>query len=72
MEFREHFVGMTKHPTWVMWSWQLELMGFSRQQIADLSRAKALYQQEAYHETTHEQRRLEFMRWLYQHGHLHS
>jgi hypothetical protein len=72
MEFREHFVGMTEHPTWVMWSWQLELMGFSRQQIADLSRVKALYQQGAYHEATHEQRRLEFVRWLYQQNLLQS
>ena len=37
MEFRKHFLGKTKHPAWVMWSWQLELLGFSRQQIAELS-----------------------------------
>lgn len=72
MEFRKHSLGMTGHPTWVVWSWQLELMGFSRQQIANLSRVKALYQQGAYHEATHEQRRLEFVRWLYQRGRLQS
>jgi hypothetical protein len=72
MEFREHFVGMKEHPTWVMWSWQLELMGFSRQQIADLSRVKALYQQGANRDATHEQRRLEFVRWLYQQNLLQS
>ena len=72
MEFREHFVGMTKHPTWVMWSWQLELMGFSRQQIVDLCRIKALYQQGDYHAATAEYKRLKFVRWLYRHGRLQS
>ena len=56
MEFRKHFLGMTEHPAWGLWSWQLELVGFSRQQIADLSRVKALYQQGVYHEATPEQR----------------
>jgi hypothetical protein len=72
MEFRKHFLGMAEHPTWVMWSWQLELVGFSRQQIADLSRLKALYQQGVYHEVTPEQRRLEFVLWLYQQDRLQS
>ena len=72
MEFRKHFVGMTGHPAWVMWSWQLELVGFSHKQIADLSRVKALYQQGVYHEITPEQRRLEFVRWLYQQNRLQS
>ena len=70
MEFRRHFLGMTGHPAWVMWNWQLELVGFSRQQIADLSRVKALYQQGVYHEATAAYKRLEFVRWLYQHGRL--
>jgi hypothetical protein len=72
MEFRKHFLGMTEHPTWGMWSWQLELVGFSRQQIADLSRLKALYQQGVYSEAPPEQRRLEFVRWLYQQNRLQS
>ena len=72
MEFRKHFLGMTGHPARVMWSWQFELVGFSRQQIADLSRAKALYQQGVYHEIIPEQRRLEFVRWLYQQNRLQS
>jgi hypothetical protein len=72
MEFRKHFSGMTEHPAWVRWSWQLELVGFSRQQIAGLSRVKALYQQGVYHEATPEQRRLEFVRWLYQQNRLQS
>ena len=72
MEFRKHFRGMTEHPAWGMWSWQLELVGFSHQQIADLSRLKALYQQGVYSETTPEQRRLEFVRWLYQQNRLQS
>jgi hypothetical protein len=45
MEFRKHFFGTVEHPAPVMWSWQLELVGFSRQQIADLNRVKELYQQ---------------------------
>ena len=72
MEFRKHFLRMTEHPTWGVWNWQLEQIGFSRQQIADLSRVKALYEQGIYHEATPEQRRLEFVRWLYQQGRLQS
>jgi hypothetical protein len=72
MVFRKHFPGKTEHPAWGMWSWQLELVGFSPQQIADLSRVKALYQQGVYHEATPEQRRLEFVRWLYQQNRLQS
>lgn len=72
MEFRKHFYDMAQHPATVIWSWQLELAGFSRQQIADLSRVKALYQQGVYHEITPEQRRLEFVRWLYQQNRLQS
>jgi hypothetical protein len=70
MESHKHFLGMTEHPAWGRWSWQLELVGFSRQQIADLNRVKALYQQGVYFETTPEQRRLEFVRWLYQQNRL--
>jgi hypothetical protein len=72
MEFRKHFLGMTGHPACMMWSWQLELVGFSHKQIADLSRVKALYQQGVYHEAPPEQRRLEFVRWLYQQNRLQS
>jgi hypothetical protein len=72
MELRKHSLGMEEYPDRVMWSWQLELAGFSRQQIADLSRVKALYQQGVYHEITPEQRRLEFVRWLYQQNRLQS
>jgi hypothetical protein len=72
MEFRKHSQSMAEHPAQVMGIWQLELAGFSRQQIADLSRVKALYQQGVYHEITPEQRRLEFVRWLYQRNRLQS
>ena len=72
MEFRKHSRSMAEHPAQVMWIWQLELAGFSRQQIADLSRVKALYRQGVYHEATPEQRRLEFVRWLYQQNRLQS
>jgi hypothetical protein len=47
-------------------------VGFSRQQIADLNSVKALYQQGVYYEATPEQRRLEFVRWLYQQNRLQS
>ena len=72
MEFRKHFFGTVEHPAPVMWSWQLELVGFSRQQIADLNRVKELYQQGVYHDFTPKQRRLEFVRWLYQQNRLQS
>ena len=72
MELRKRFHSMAEHPEKVMWSWQLELVGFSHKQIADLSRVKALYQQGVYHEITSEQRRLEFVRWLYQQNRLQS
>jgi hypothetical protein len=72
MEIRKYFSGKTEHPASGTWSWQLELAGFSRQQIAGLSRVKTLYQQGVYHEATPEQRRLEFVRWLYQQGRLQS
>ena len=72
MEFRKHFLGMTGHPAWVMWSWQLELVGFSHKQIADLSRVKALYQRGAYDEATPEYKRQAFVRWLYLQGRLES
>jgi hypothetical protein len=72
MEFRKHFSGITEQPARGIWDWQLKLVGFSREQIADLCRVKALYQQGAYHEATPEQRRLEFVRWLYQQNRLQS
>jgi hypothetical protein len=72
MEFRKHFSGMKEQSGWGRWSWQLELVGFSRHQIADLSRVKALYQQGVYSEAPPEQRRLEFVRWLYQQNRLQS
>ena len=72
MEFRKHFPRVTEQPARGMWSWQLELAGFSSQEIADLRRVKALYQQGVYSDATPEQRRLEFVRWLYQQNRLHS
>lgn len=72
MEFGKHFLSMTGHPAQGMWCWQLELAGLSPQQIAELSRVKALYQQGIYHEATPEQRRMEFVRWLYQQNRLQS
>ena len=50
----------------------LERVGFSRQQIVDLCRIKALYQQGDYHAATAEYKRLKFVRWLYQHDRLQS
>ena len=72
MEFREQFPTMMEHPAWEAGNRQLEQMGFSREQIADLCRVKALYQQGAYHEATPEYRRLAFVRWLYLQGRLQS
>ena len=46
--------------------------GFSADEIAGLLRVKGRYHQGAYHETTPEYRRLEFVRWLYQQGRLQS
>ena len=50
----------------------LEHVGFSREEIADLFRVKALYERGAYYEATPEHRRLEFIRWLYLQGRLQS
>ena len=72
MELRKHFHSIAEHPEQGMWCWQLELAGLSRQQIADLNEVKALYQQGIYHEATPEQRRMEFVRWLYQQNRLQS
>ena len=51
---------------------QLEHVGFSSEQIADLFRVKALYQRGAYHEATTEYKRQAFVRWLYLQGRLES
>jgi hypothetical protein len=50
----------------------LEYVGFTSEQIANLFRVKALYQRGAYYEATPEQRRMEFIRWLYLQGRLQS
>jgi len=50
----------------------LERVGFSREQIIRLLRIKELYQQGIYHEATPEQRRLEFVRWVYHQNRLQS
>ena len=50
----------------------LEHVGFSSEKIADLFKAKALYQRGVYHEATPEYKRLAFVRWLYQQGRLQS
>jgi hypothetical protein len=65
MELREQF------PT-MMDVRQLERRGFSREQIADLCRVKALYQRGAYHEAEPSHKRLAFVRWLYLQGRLQS
>jgi hypothetical protein len=65
MELQEQFPTMTEVR-------DLEYMGFSSEQIASLFRAKALYQQGAYHEATPEYKRMAFVRWLYQQGRLQS
>jgi hypothetical protein len=51
---------------------QLEHMGFSSVEIADLSRVKALYLGGVYDEATFESKRLDFARWLYRRGHLNE
>ncbi len=50
----------------------LEYVGFSGEQIANLFRIKAHYQRGAYHEATPEYKRLAFVRWLYRQGRLQS
>jgi hypothetical protein len=50
----------------------LEYVGFSSEQIERLFKMKALYQRGVFHEATPEFKRLEFVRWLYQHGRLQS
>jgi hypothetical protein len=72
MEFREQFPTTTDHPAWEAGNWQLEHVGFSREQIARLESVKALYQRGAYHEANPEQKRLAFVRWLYLQGRLQS
>ena len=65
MELREQFTTITEVRG-------LEDVGFSNEQIARLARVKALYQRGAYHEATPEDKRLAFVRWLYQQGRLQS
>ena len=65
MEFREQFPILTDLQ-------QLEHVGLSTEQIAALLRVKALYQRGAFQEDTSEQKRQEFIRWLYLQGRLHS
>jgi hypothetical protein len=65
MELREQLPTMTEIRN-------LEHVGFSREQIANLFRVKALYQRGAYYETTPEHKRLEFIRWLYLQSQLQS
>ena len=50
----------------------LEHVGFSPEQIANLIRVKALYQRGAYYDNIPEYRRLEFIQWLYLQGRLQS
>jgi hypothetical protein len=50
----------------------LEHVGFSIEEIANLFRLKELYQRGTYHEITPEFKRLEFVRWLYLQGRLQS
>ena len=63
MELREQLPTMTEIRN-------LEHVGFSREQIADLFSVKALSQRGAYYEATAEHKRLEFIRWLYLQGRL--
>jgi hypothetical protein len=50
----------------------LEHVGFSIEEIANLFRLKELYLRGAYHEATPEFKRLAFVRWLYEQGRLQS
>ena len=72
MEFREQLPTMTEHPAWEAGNRELEQVGFSSEQIANLFIIKALYQRGAYHEVTPEYKRLAFVRWLYLQGRLQS
>ena len=65
MELREQFPTMTEIRN-------LEYVGFSGEEIANLFRIKARYQRGAYHEATPEYKRLAFVRWLYLRGRLQS
>jgi hypothetical protein len=65
MEFQGQFPTMTDVR-------KLEQVGFSREQIAVLVRAKVLYQRGAYHEANPEHKRQAFVRWLYLQGRLQS
>ena len=72
MELREQFPTMTDHPAWEAGIRRLERVGFSREQIAELIRVKALYQRGVYHEANPEHKRQAFIRWLYLQGRLQS
>ena len=65
MELREQLPTMTEIRN-------LEHVGFSSEEIANLFRVKVLYQRGAYHEATPEYKRLAFVRWLYLQGRLQS
>ncbi len=53
-------------------SWHLECLGFSSEETAELIRIRELYVQGTYEEPVPEDKRLEFVRWLYQQGRLQS
>jgi hypothetical protein len=65
MELRQPFPTLTEIRN-------LEYVGFSREQIANFFRVKALYQRGAYYEATPEHKRMELIRWLYLQGRLQS
>ncbi len=65
MEFREP----CPHRTDIQ---RLEQVGFSREQIARLQRAKALFQRETSQEIEASDKRQAFVRWLYLQGRLQS
>jgi hypothetical protein len=65
MEFQEPFPPLTDVQ-------QIEQMGFSHEQIANLLKIKMLYQQGVYHETEPSDKRQAFIRWLYLQGRLQS